>query len=60
MIPEQTFDINTEPCACFIDWQKEFDRVNGTKLMKILQETGFDLHVIKLISRLYIDQNVRM
>jgi len=60
IIPEQTLDINAESCACFIDWQKEFDRVNGAKLMQILKETGFDLHVIKLISRLYIDQNVRM
>jgi len=28
--------------------------------MQILEETGFNLHVIKLINRLYIDQNVRM
>jgi hypothetical protein len=52
--------INAESCACFIDWQKEFDRVNRTKLVQILKETGFDLHEIKLVSRLYIDQNVRM
>ena len=45
---------------CFMDWQKEFGPLNGTKLMQILKEIGFDLHVIKLISRLYIDQNVRM
>jgi len=59
-MPEQTLDINAESCACFIDWQKESDRVNRTKLMQILKENGFDLHVIKLISRLYIDQKVRM
>jgi len=59
-MPEQTVDVNVESCACFIDWQKEFERVNGVKLMQILKETGFDLHVVKLISRLYIDQNVRM
>ena len=58
--PEQTLDINAESCACFIDWQKEFDRVNGTKLVHILNESGFDLHEIKLVKRLYIDQNVRM
>ena len=25
-----------ELCACFIDWQNAFDRVNWTKLIQIL------------------------
>jgi hypothetical protein len=37
---EPTLDIDEELCACFIDWQKPFDRVNWTKLMQILKGTG--------------------
>jgi hypothetical protein len=33
----QPVDIYEEFCACFIDWQKEFDCVNWTKLMQILK-----------------------
>jgi hypothetical protein len=33
--------------ACFIDWQKTFDRVNWTKLIQILKETGIDWRIIK-------------
>ena len=29
---EQTSDIDGELCACFIDWQKNYGRVNWTKL----------------------------
>jgi hypothetical protein len=47
-------------CACFIDWQRAFDRVNWTKLMQILNETGIDWHEIILISKLYMDQSVKL
>jgi hypothetical protein len=30
IISERTLKIDVELCACFIDWQKEFDRVNST------------------------------
>jgi hypothetical protein len=33
IISERTLFIDEELCACFIDWQKAFDRVNWTKLM---------------------------
>jgi hypothetical protein len=33
IISERTLVIEKELCACFIDWQKAFDRVNWTKLM---------------------------
>ena len=31
LISERILDIEEELCACFIDWQKEFDRVNWNK-----------------------------
>ena len=37
IIAERTLDIDEELCICFIDWQKAFDRVNWTNLMKILK-----------------------
>jgi hypothetical protein len=34
--------------AGFIEWQKIFDRVNWTKLMQILKETGIEKLKTKL------------
>ncbi|PNF18588.1 hypothetical protein B7P43_G06262 [Cryptotermes secundus] len=60
IIAERTLEIDEELCVCFIDWQKAFDRVNWTKLMQILKETGIDWHERRLISKLYMDQKVRV
>jgi hypothetical protein len=40
---ERSLDIVEELCAFIIDWQKEFDHVNWSKLMQILEETGIDV-----------------
>jgi len=40
--------------------QKAFDRVNWTKLMQILKRTGIDWRERRLISKLYMDQRVRV
>ena len=53
-------EIDEELCVCFIDWQKEFDRVNWTKLMQILKRTGIDLRERRLISKLYTEQKVKV
>jgi len=42
MISAQAVDKDEKLCACFIDCQKVFDRVNWTKLMQILRETDID------------------
>jgi retron-type reverse transcriptase len=60
IISEQTLDIGEEICVCCIDWQKAFDRVKWTKLMKILKKTGIDWHERKLISKLYTNQSVKV
>ena len=44
----------------FIDWQKAFDHVNWTKLMQILKISGIDWHGRRLISKLYVDQRVKV
>ena len=53
-------EIDEELCVVFIDWQKAFDRVNWTKLMKILKRTGIDWRERRLISKLYMDQRVKV
>ncbi|PNF28887.1 hypothetical protein B7P43_G03849 [Cryptotermes secundus] len=60
IIAQRTLEIDEERCACFIDWQKAFDRVNWTKLMQILKETDIDWRERRLINKLYMDQKVRV
>jgi hypothetical protein len=60
IIAERTLEIDEELCVCFIDWQKAFDRVNWTKLMQILKGTGIDWRERRLISKLYMDQKVKV
>ena len=40
--------------------QKAFDRVNRTKIMHILKRTGIDWRERRLISKLYMDQRVKI
>jgi len=60
IIAEQTLEIDDELCVCFIDWQKAFDHVNWTKLMQILKRTGINWRERRLISKLYMDQRVKV
>jgi len=60
IIAEQTLKIDEELCTCFIDWQKAFVHVNWTKLMQILKRTGIDWRERRLISKLYMDQRVKV
>ena len=47
-------------CICFTDWQKAFDRVKWTKLMQILKRSSIDWRERRLISKLYMDQSVKV
>jgi hypothetical protein len=60
IISERTLVIDEELCACFIDWQKAFDRVNWTKLMQIVMGIGIDWRERRLISKLYMEQRVKI
>jgi len=46
--------------VCFTHWQKAFDRVNWTKLMQILKRTGIDWRERRLISKVYMDQRIKV
>jgi len=60
VISERTLEVDEKLSVCFIDWQKAFDRVNWTKLMQILKETGIDWRERRLISNLYVAQSVKV
>ena len=60
IIAERTLEIDEEMCICFIDRQKVFDGVNCTKLVKILKISGIDWRERRLISKLYMDQRVKV
>ena len=57
---EPPLEIDEEMCVCFIDWQKIFNRVNWTKLMQILKRIGIDWRERRLISKLYMEQKVKV
>ena len=60
IIAERTMEVDEDLCICFTDWQKAFDRVNWTKLIQILKRTGIDWRERRLISKLYMDQKVKV
>jgi len=60
IIAERTLEMDEELCICFIDWHKAFDHTNWTKLMQILKRTGIDWCERRLISKLYMDQRVKV
>ena len=60
IIAERTLKVEEELCVCFINWQKAFGRVNWTKLMQILKRTGIDWRERRLISKLNMEQKVKV
>ena len=60
ILAERTLEIDEELCVCFIDWQNAFDRVKLTKLMQILKRIGIDWQERRLISKVYMEQKVKV
>ena len=60
VISERALDIDEELRACFLDRQKVFDRAKWTKFMQILKGNGIDWGERRLISKLYVDQTVKI
>ena len=55
ILSERTLIVDEELCPCFIDWPS-----NCAKLMQIVMGTGIDCHETRMISKLYMDQSVKM
>ena len=60
IISERSLDVEEELCECFIDWQGAFERINLIKLLQILKGTGFERRERRLISKLYMEQSVKL
>jgi tryptophan 2,3-dioxygenase len=60
IIAERTLEIDEELCVCFTDWQKASDHIKWTKFIHMLKETGIYWRKRRLISQLYMDQEVKV
>jgi hypothetical protein len=49
IISERVLDVKEEMCLSFIDSQKAFDRVDWTKLLEMLRNTGVNWRERRLI-----------
>lgn len=56
ILAQRCRDVNVELHACFIDYEKAFDRVRHSKLISILKNKGIDSNIINLIQTLYWNQ----
>jgi hypothetical protein len=53
-------DVEEELYVYLIDCQKVFDLVNWTTLVQILKGTGVDWRDKRLITKFYMDQNIKI
>ena len=53
---ERATQVNKKVYACFIDYQKAFDRINHEKLLVIMEKAGIPDLKRKLIKSLYWNQ----
>ena len=49
-------DMSCDVYACFIDYQKAFDRVQYQKTVEVLQNIGLDDRDVRVIGNLYWNQ----
>jgi len=58
--PGRTLDTDEELWVCFTERQKASDRVNWKESMQILKGTDIGGRVRRLISKLYMNQRVKL
>ena len=56
MVIQRGLNANREIFACFIDYEKAFDRANHMKLIEILRKYNIDDKDLQVIRALYWDQ----
>ena len=57
---ERNLEYNQDVFACFVDFEKAFDRVNWEKLTEILEKIGIDWRDRRLIRNLYMAQRAQV
>ena len=60
MICERYCNVNKNIYACFIDYEKAFDRVNHELMIKCLQDIGMNGKDIRVIVNLYWTQKAHI
>ena len=56
LIGERSIENGKDVFVCFVDFEKAFDRVNWSKMMKVLRDIKVDWKDRRLISDLYLRQ----
>ena len=60
IISERVLDIKEDMFLCFIDWQKDFDRVYRTKLLEMFKNVGVNCRERRLIRNLHMGKRVKL
>ena len=55
-ICERSLEHGNEVFICFVDFEKNFDRINWVKMLEILKRIGDDCRDRRLIMNLYMNQ----
>ena len=56
MLSERTIEMQKDLYACFIDYEKAFDRVKHGEMVKMLENIGVDGKDVRLVKNLYWNQ----
>jgi len=56
MLCERSIEYDKDVYVCFVDFEKAFDRVNWTKMLKILEGLTIDWRDRRMIMELYMRQ----
>jgi len=56
VLVQRSLDMNKDVYACFIDFEKAFDKVQHSKMLKALQDAGIEGSNIRAIASLYWQQ----
>ena len=57
IIVERSLEMNGDVFACFVDFEKAFDRVCWPQLMDVLKGIGVDWRIRQLVTKLYMSQS---
>ena len=60
VLVERNLEFKKDVFACFVDFEKAFDRVQWPKLMEILKKIGLDWKDRRLVQNLYLNQTARI
>jgi hypothetical protein len=60
ILSERSLQYGKDVFVCFVDYEKAFDRVDWVKLMDVLKKIGVDWRDRRLITNLYMGQEIKI